>query len=63
MAEAERKLAANRVREISLETATDNASAIAFWKKHGYRTRGVEKEYYPDGRDAYSMVKTITGND
>lgn len=57
--EVERRLATNGVREIGLETATDNESAIAFWKKHGYRTRGVEKGYYPGGRDAFAMTKII----
>jgi ribosomal protein S18 acetylase RimI-like enzyme len=59
LAEAERRLAAAGVREIALETATDNTSAIAFWQKHGYRTRGIKKRYYPGGRDAYSMVKLL----
>lgn len=57
--EVERRLATKGVREIGLETATDNESAIAFWKKHGYRTRGVEKGYYPGGRDAFAMTKII----
>jgi ribosomal-protein-alanine N-acetyltransferase len=57
--ESERRLAAAGVRIIELETATDNASAIAFWQKHGYRTRDIQKGYYPDGRDAYSMTKRI----
>jgi ribosomal protein S18 acetylase RimI-like enzyme len=57
--EVERRLATNGVREIGLETATDNESAIAFWKKHGYRTRGIEKGYYPGGRDAFAMTKII----
>jgi ribosomal protein S18 acetylase RimI-like enzyme len=60
LAEAEQRLAAGGVRMVTLETATDNTSGIAFWKKHGYRKRGVAKEYYPDGRDAYSMAKSIT---
>jgi [ribosomal protein S18]-alanine N-acetyltransferase len=59
LAEVERRLAANGVKEIGLETATDNDSAIAFWQKHGYRTRGVWKGYYPGPRDAFSMTKTI----
>jgi ribosomal-protein-alanine N-acetyltransferase len=54
---AEKRLGAAGVRTIELETATDSASAIAFWKKHGYRTQGVIKNYYPNGRDAYSMSK------
>jgi ribosomal protein S18 acetylase RimI-like enzyme len=57
--ESERRLVASGVRIIELETATDNASAIAFWQKHGYRTVQVKKGYYPDGRDAYSMTKGI----
>ncbi len=57
--ESERRLAAAGVRSVELETATDNASAIAFWQKHGYRTVQVKRGYYPDGRDAYSMTKEI----
>jgi [ribosomal protein S18]-alanine N-acetyltransferase len=56
---AERRLADDGVRAVELETATDNAPAIAFWQKHGYRTCGIRKEYYPDGRDAYSMIKPL----
>jgi [ribosomal protein S18]-alanine N-acetyltransferase len=57
--ESERRLASRQVREIYLETATDNHSAIAFWTKHGYQKRGIQKGYYPGGRDAYTMAKTI----
>jgi [ribosomal protein S18]-alanine N-acetyltransferase len=57
--ESERRLAAAGVHTIELETATDNASAIAFWQKHGYRKRDIQRGYYPDGRDAYSMAKAI----
>jgi [ribosomal protein S18]-alanine N-acetyltransferase len=57
--EAERRLVAASVRQIGLETATDNAPAIAFWQKHGYRKSGVRKNYYPGGRDAYSMAKRL----
>ena len=57
--EAERKLAASGVNEVTLETAINNASAIAFWKKHGYRTRGTIRGYYPGGVDAFSMLKKI----
>jgi len=59
LTEAERRLAADGVRKIALETAIDNASAIAFWRRHGYRTRGIKRRYYPGGRDAYSMVKLL----
>ncbi|HXX44601.1 MAG TPA: N-acetyltransferase [Candidatus Acidoferrales bacterium] len=60
LAEAEHHLAAEGVREIGLETATDNFAAIAFWQKHGYRKTGVKKGYYPGGRDAFSMTKLLT---
>ena len=60
LAEVERRLAANGATEVGLETATDNESAIAFWQKHGYRTRGVWKGYYPGGRDAFSMTKALS---
>jgi [ribosomal protein S18]-alanine N-acetyltransferase len=59
LAESERRLASAGVREVSLETATNNAAAIAFWEKHGYRKRGVRKNYYPGGRDAFAMAKAL----
>ena len=59
LAEAERRLAAGGVRKVSLETATDNRAAIAFWQKHGYRPLSVLKRYYPNGLDAWAMSKTI----
>jgi ribosomal-protein-alanine N-acetyltransferase len=55
----ESRLAQSGVNEVILETATENHSAIAFWEKHGYRTRGIWKGYYPGGRDAYAMTKSI----
>jgi ribosomal-protein-alanine N-acetyltransferase len=60
LAEAERRLGERDVREMWLETATDNEAAIAFWLRHGYRKRGVREGYYPDGRDAFTMQKNLT---
>ncbi len=57
--EVEKRLESFGVHLIALETATDNHSAVAFWQKHGYRTRGVRKGYYPNGRDAYAMTKML----
>lgn len=57
--EAERRLAENGATEIGLDTAVDNAAGIAFWEKHGYRIRGVRKDYYPGGLDAYAMTKRV----
>jgi ribosomal-protein-alanine N-acetyltransferase len=59
LAEVESRLVAAGVREIGLETATNNSAAIAFWQKHGYRKSGVQKNYYPGGRDAFSMAKRL----
>ncbi|MFY9584037.1 MAG: GNAT family N-acetyltransferase [Candidatus Acidiferrales bacterium] len=55
----EQAVAARGVRQVTLETATDNQAAIAFWRKHGYRTVGVLKNYYLDRLDAYSMHKPL----
>ncbi|MGA8869494.1 MAG: N-acetyltransferase [Candidatus Acidiferrales bacterium] len=59
LAEAERRLAANGAREIALDTAVNNAAAIAFWQRHGYRILGTRKGYYPGGVDAYAMAKKL----
>jgi ribosomal protein S18 acetylase RimI-like enzyme len=59
LAEIEKRMAAEGVRMVGLDTATDNVSAIAFWQKHGYRKLGIRKGYYPNGRDAFAMVKSI----
>lgn len=59
LARAEEGLAEAGATEVWLETATDNAPAIAFWRKHGYRTRGRMKNYYPGGLDAYAMLKRL----
>jgi ribosomal protein S18 acetylase RimI-like enzyme len=48
------------VRQVWLETATNNAAAVAFWQKHGYRTEAVLKNYYADRVDAYEMRKVLT---
>ena len=55
----EQAVAAHGVRQVTLETATDNHAAIAFWQKHGYRTVGVLRNYYLDRLDAYSMYKPL----
>ncbi|MFZ0211690.1 MAG: N-acetyltransferase [Candidatus Acidiferrales bacterium] len=57
---AENNLLRRGVREVWLETATDNEPAIAFWQKHGYRNRGRLRNYYPGGLDAFSMSKPLT---
>jgi [ribosomal protein S18]-alanine N-acetyltransferase len=56
---AEERMAARGAKQVELETARNNDAAIAFWQKHGYRTRGVYEHYYPGGMDAFSMVKSL----
>jgi ribosomal-protein-alanine N-acetyltransferase len=56
---AETELAARGVTHLALETATENAPAIAFWQKHGYRIEATVKNYYGRKLDAYAMSKRL----
>jgi [ribosomal protein S18]-alanine N-acetyltransferase len=56
---AEASLARRGATEIALETAVDNDTAIQFWKRGGYQTRGTLKNYYPGGLAAYAMIKRL----
>lgn len=60
--EIEKRLAAKGVEHVALETATDNSAGIAFWRKRGYRSCGMKRGYYPRGRDAYAMTKSIAAS-
>jgi [ribosomal protein S18]-alanine N-acetyltransferase len=55
----EQRLAARGVSRVTLETATSNEPAVAFWQRHGYRTHGVLPRYYLGRLDAYSMSKLL----
>lgn len=57
--EAERRLESRDIHEVSLETATSNDAAVAFWQKHRYRTRRLLKNYYPGRIDAWYMTKVL----
>jgi ribosomal-protein-alanine N-acetyltransferase len=59
LAAAEASLARRGATEIELETAVDNDAAIQFWKRSGYQTRGILKNYYPGGLAAYAMIKRL----
>ena len=50
----------DRVRHLLLETATDNAPAVAFWQRHGYRIEATLKRYYLGRLDAYEMRKILS---
>ncbi len=55
----ESNLTARGVRSILLETASDNAAVVAFWKRHGYRIEATLKRYYLGRIDAYEMRKIL----
>jgi len=57
--EAESRMRQAGALEITLETATNNVPAVAFWGKHGYRTDAVLKNYYAAGLDAFQMRKAL----
>ena len=57
--ELEKNFASRGVRTVLLETAVDNESGIAFWKRHGYCTEAVLKRYYLQKIDAYEMRKQL----
>jgi ribosomal protein S18 acetylase RimI-like enzyme len=57
--ESERNLGLRGVRTILLETAIDNATAIAFWVHHGYRIEATLKRYYLGRLDAHEMRKIL----
>jgi ribosomal-protein-alanine N-acetyltransferase len=60
LTESERNLAFRGVRTILLETAIDNATAIAFWQRHGYRIEATLQRYYLGRLDAYEMRKKLS---
>lgn len=57
--EMEQHFAFQGVLSVLLETAVDNESAIAFWKRHGYSAEAVLKRYYLGRVDAYEMRKRL----
>ena len=56
---AEAWLAAQGVKRIRLETATDNAAAVTFWQRAGYATVAHLPRYYLAQQDAYRMEKDL----
>jgi ribosomal-protein-alanine N-acetyltransferase len=57
--------AEKRLRELGslavfLETAVDNAAAIAFYKRHGYAVVHTIPRYYLDSIDALVLTKDLT---
>ena len=56
---SEEMLAREGVVLYELQVDVENAEAIAFYLKHGFRETGRLRAYYPNGRDAYVMVKRL----
>jgi ribosomal-protein-alanine N-acetyltransferase len=47
-----------------LEVRTDNETAIALYRKHGFEIIGLRKRYYqPSGADAHTMRRPAVGTE
>jgi len=56
---AENRLRTAKCRAVRLETAVDNASALSFYKRHGYDVIKVIPHYYSNGVDALLLEKNL----
>lgn len=56
---AEDRLRAGGARSVGLETAVDNLSALAFYKRHGYSVIRTWPHYYSNGVDALVLAKEL----
>lgn len=59
LASAEAWLRSQQVRRITLETATNNQAAIAFWIRSGYEPKDILPGYYLGRQDAYRCEKEL----
>ena len=59
IAAAEQRLLAAGCRAVSLETAVDNAAALALYKRHGYFLVKTIPRYYSTGVDAFVLKKDL----
>jgi len=59
MQAAEERLRSQGCHSVFLETAVDNQTAIAFYKRLGYRTLRVLPRYYMGDLDAFLMAKEL----
>ncbi len=48
-----------KISYISLEVRVSNIPAISFYKKYNFEKLYIRKNYYPDGEDAFFMMKKI----
>ena len=59
LAAAEDRLRTAGAQTVGLETAVDNLSALAFYKKHGYSVVRTWPRYYSNGVDALVLKKEL----
>jgi ribosomal-protein-alanine N-acetyltransferase len=59
LATAEERLRVAACRSVELETAVDNAGALAFYKRHGYSVVKTIPRYYTNGVDAFVLEKEL----
>jgi [ribosomal protein S18]-alanine N-acetyltransferase len=56
---AEHRLRSQACRNVILETAVDNISALGFYKRHQYAVLKVSPRYYSNGVDALVLGKSL----
>jgi [ribosomal protein S18]-alanine N-acetyltransferase len=59
LATAEDRLQAADCHSVELETAVDNAGALAFYKRHQYSVVKTIPRYYTNGVDAFVLEKEL----
>jgi ribosomal-protein-alanine N-acetyltransferase len=59
LAMAEERLRAASCHSVVLETAVDNAAALAFYKRHCYSVAKTIPRYYSNGVDAFVLEKEL----
>jgi len=59
MESLESRMFGDGIRRFRLEVAVSNNVAISMYKSLGYKVVGVMERYYPDGEDAYLMIKEL----
>lgn len=57
--EAEQRMRTAGCGAVGLETAVDNITALAFYKRHGYSVIRTWPRYYPNGVDALVLRKDL----
>ena len=59
LARSEEVLRKRGIQSYELQVDVQNVAAIAFYEKHGFEKIRVLRRYYPNGNDAYFMVKRL----